>query len=197
MADLPLDTAPDRCESCEVSPARSGHTWCEECWSWACRTSRLVADETARRLVPEGWTFFIILFWAPAFDFRLLLLLIPLLCVAVIRGYVIFRRRSDLVMLEFLGRSMSVWEAQRCLSEEQQYMADFRAEMRREAVVRGIPLSGELEDALRGERSPEELSGADYDAVYPAVEAVDNRRRQRNEAYGIDAGLPFGSDPAC
>ena len=125
------------------------------------------------------------------------LLLVPVLCVALIRGYIIFRRRSDLAMREFLRRSMPVWEVQRYLAEEHQYMADFRAEIRREAVARGIPLSWELEEALRGERRPEDLSDADYDAVYPAVEAVDKRRRQRDEAYGIDAGLPFGSDPVC
>ena len=100
-------------------------------------------------------------------------------------------------MREFLRRSMPVWEVQRYLSEEQRHMADFRAEIRREAVARGIPLSWELEEALRGERSPKDLSDADYDAVYPAVEAVDKRRRQRDEAYGIDAALPFGSDPVC
>lgn len=64
-------------------------------------------------------------------------------------------------------------------------------------MARGIPLSCELEEALRGQREPEDLPYSDFRAVEPAVGAVFKRRRQRDEAYGIDAALAFGSDPAC
>ena len=58
-------------------------------------------------------------------------------------------------------------------------------------------MSPELEEALRGERHPQDLPDADLTAVQPAVEAVIKRQRQRDEAYGIDAGLPHGTDPVC
>ena len=68
MADLPLDTVPDRCMFCEAAPARPGDTWCDECWSEVLRMTRLVAGETARRLAPEGVAFLIVLFSAPTLD---------------------------------------------------------------------------------------------------------------------------------
>ena len=38
---------------------------------------------------------------------------------------------------------------------------------------------------------------SDYYAIRPAMEALAKRQRQREEAYGIDDALPYGSDPVC
>ncbi len=196
-ADHPLDNAPDYCEICRASPARQGKIYCD---AWLSATFFLfcrASGTAARRLAPEAWALLVILFFVPTFSYCVLLFLIPVLWVGARHCVVLYRRQVVVEIGEFLFRSFPVWEAQQYLAEIQRGKAEVRAELRREVVTLGIPLSREMDEVLRGERRLNELPHCDYYAIQQAMEAVVKRHRQREEAYCIEAALPYGTDPVC
>lgn len=150
MPDLPLETSPGLCAVCGVSPAFQGNDWCQDCVFEVFRLFCLTVGETVRRLAPEAWALLVVLFFAPTFGIWVLMLLIPVLVLAAGRGLVIFRRQFVLIAGELLDRSILVRQAQQYLIGIQSGKSEVRADLRREVEARGIPLSGELEEALRG-----------------------------------------------
>ena len=195
------DNAVDACVICHVAPARPDNTWCGECRRAVWQLFGIALLKTLRRLAPEACTLLALLVLSQVFGAWLLWGLLPLLGVAVVRGKMILRRQSRQAVQDFCRDLTPVWAAQGYLEGlregRAEAAAEFHAEIRHQAAVLGIPLTEGLEAALRGELRWEEISDSDKETIRPAFEAVAKRRRQIDEAYGIKADLPLGSDPVC
>ena len=125
-------------------------------------------------------------------------LIIPVV-LALPRIRYVFARSATRSIERYIEQSglAQVWRAEFEIEQARESAAHVRNAIRREAIVLGIPLTPELEEALRGQRHPQDLSDQDIIAIRPAVEAAMKRDRDQKAALGIAAALPRGDDPAC
>lgn len=189
------DRAP--CLLCEHQETRPGHIYCDRCSLRVFRIIVTALGRTALRLIPEAAALAIILLLLPAIGHPHSWLTIPVLCVGIPRAWWMVGKQTERVAHEYVHRYSHVRHAQGYVLELQKGKAEFDEELRREIAARSIPISPELDEALHGRRHPDDLPAADQAAILPAVEAVVKRRRQREDAYGIEAGLPHGTDAVC
>ena len=185
------------CELCADRQAAPGDTYCAQCNLEVFWVLLKALGRTALRLAPEAAALAAIIFVLPAIGHPHSWLTIPVLCVGIPRAWWTLRKQVHRTTRESADRHRHVWYAQGYIEGIQEAAANLRADLRREIVAQSIPLSPELEEALRGERHPQDLTDSDLTAIQPAVEAVIKRHQQQREAYGIDAGLPYGTDAVC
>ena len=152
---------------------------------------------TALPLIPEAGALAIILLFLPAIGHPHSWLTIPVLCVGIPRAWWTLGQQLRQVAHEYAHRYGHVQYAQGYIEGLWKAQAEFREELCREIVARSIPVWPELDEALRGERHPQDLPEPDLTAIQPAVAVVVRRHQQWEEAYGINAGLPYGTDRVC
>lgn len=185
------------CKLCGDRAARPGWDFCERCNLKVFGLVMKACGKTTLRMLPEIAALVLIVFVLTPVSHHFSWLIIPVLCVGIPRGWLTLTKLLERVTEEYASRYDHVWYVEGYIKGMQENAAQFRDEMRREIVAQSIPLSPELEEALRGERHPQDLSDADLEAIQPAVEAVIKRHQQRQELYGIEAGLPAGTDAIC
>lgn len=121
---------------------------------------------TALGLILEAAALAIIILLLPAIGHQQSWLTIPVLCVGIPRAWWTLRKELRQVAHECAqGYIKGLREAQ----------AEFREELRREIAARYIPVSPELDEALRGARHPQDLPESDLTAIQPAVAVVVRR----------------------
>ena len=111
----------------------------------------------ALRLAPEAAALAAIIFVLPAIGHPHSWLTIPVLCVGIPRAWWTLRKQVHRTARESADRHPHVWYAQGYIEGVQEAATNLRADLRREIVAQSIPLSPELEEALRGERHPQDL----------------------------------------
>ena len=186
-----------RCKLCGDHDVRPGWAFCERCNLKVFGLVLKAFGKTTLRMIPEITALIIIIFVLTPVAHQFSWLVIPVLCVGIPRGWMTLTKLLERVTEEYARRYDHVWYVQGYIKGIQEYEAQFRDEIRQEMVAQSIPFSPELEEALRGERHPQDLPHADLEAIQPAVEAVIKRHKRRQDLYGIEAGLPSGTDAIC
>ena len=173
--------------------------FCRQCNQSTDRAVLKALTKTFLSLLPELVALSLIITVLPASGHSNYWLIIPVVLLALPRGWYVLNSTFLTTVDHYISQSgiAHVWEAQLVVKDSQAAWADVGAAIRREARALAIPLTTELEEALNGQRHPQDLSDRDYQTIRPAVAAAMKRERDRQAAYGIDAGLPRGDHPAC
>ena len=145
------------CKLCADRQAAPGDTYCARCNLGVFRVLLKALGRTALRLAPEAAALATIIFVLPAIGHPHSWLTIPVLCVGIPRAWWTLRKQVHRTARESADRHRHVWYAQGHIEGIQVTAANLRADLRREIVAQSIPLSPELEEALRGERHPQDL----------------------------------------
>ena len=199
MTDHRNDSDRTLCTFCGDYGVRPGWDFCERCNLKVFGLIMKALGKTMVRMIPEIAALVIIIFVLTPLANQFSWLVIPVLCVGIPRGWLTLTKLVERVTEEYASRYgyAHVWYVRGYVRGIQERAGRFRDEIRREMVAQSIPFSLELEEALRGERHPQDLPDGDLEAIQPAVEAVVKGHQQRQDSYGIEAGLPSGTDAVC
>ena len=190
----------DTCSVCRIRPAVVDHIYfCSRCGRALNQATLKALVKTIVCLLPEVLALVVILAVLPASGHANWWLVIPVVVLALPRSRYVFARSATRSIERYIEQSgmAQVWSAEFVIERAREDDAYVRNAIRREAIALAIVLTPELEEALRGQRHPRDLSDRDIVNIRPAVEAAMKRDRDRQAALGIEATLPRGDDPAC
>ena len=197
---LPDTTSPDPppvCVICQLDPAIPGKLSCASCHAGVTRVKRRAVATTALRLTPEAAATLAACVLAAIFSAWWLLLLVPIVGVAAVRARFIFRRQFQQRLTAFIRDTSPSSPPDEPDTEDQREAALFLADLEREAIAQGIPMSPELQEVLRGQRRPTDLPEADQKAIRPALLAAMQRRQQRQTDGDPTIDLSRESSLSC
>ena len=197
---LPDTTSPDPppvCVICQLDPAIPGKLSCASCHAGVTRVKRRAAATTALRLAPEAGATVATCVVAAFFSPWWLLVLLPIAGVAALRARFIFKKQLRLRLSAFLRNATISGPPDQPETAEQRETALFLADLERELIAQGIPISTELQEVLRGQRRPTDLPEDDQKAIRPALLAAMQRRQQRQADGDPTIDLSRESSRSC